>query len=481
MIKTLRARIALMAGALMTVAFVGLGLYLFFSLRFQLLRSLDDNLRLSAEQLLPMIEREDNRFVFARGDFSGQQLRQQEDAIRLLSPDGQIWAQQGSIAIPPSLSMLQSEQEQYATWLIPDIAPQAEDAQGNHQQNVGESVRVFTLPVRVQGQTVAFLQVARSLESIDEALQTLLILLLIGAPFIVGAAVSGGYWLAGRTLKPIDVIRQKAAEISAHDLSQRLSLDLPDDEVGRLAQTFDDMLARLEDAFQRQRRFVSDASHELRTPLAIIRGEVEVALEQPRSAEVYVNILESVHSEVERLNRLTNDLLLLARSDNAQSFVRRQRIDLSELITTLIATMENRLNEANMTVQLDLPPALWIDGDFDRLLQLFLNLIENAILYAPNSHLAIKASVQSGRPVVVVADNGPGIPKTHLSHIFERFYRVDTARSNQPGSGLGLAIALEIAHAHGGDLTVESAPNEGTAFTLWLSGMPQTGSTPQSM
>lgn len=480
MIRTLRARIALLAGGLMMVAFVVLGLYLFFSLRFQLLRSLDDNLRLSAEQLLPTIEREDNRFVFAQGDFSGQSLRQQEDVIRLLSPDGQIWAQQGSIAIPSSLSMLQSEQEQYATWLIPDIAPQAENAQGNHQQNAGESVRVFTLPVRVQGQTVAFLQVARSLESIDEALQTLLILLLIGAPFIVGAAVGGGYWLAGRTLKPIDVIRQKAAEISAHDLSQRLKLDLPDDEVGRLAQTFDDMLARLEDAFQRQRRFVSDASHELRTPLAIIRGEVEVALEQPRSAEAYVNILESVHSEVERLNRLTNDLLLLARSDNAQLFVRRQRIDLSELITTLIATLETRLHEAKMTVQLDLPPALWIDGDFDRLLQLFLNLIDNAILYAPGSRLAIGASVVEGAPVVVVADDGPGIPQEHLPHIFERFYRVDAARSNQPGNGLGLAIALEIARAHGGRLTVESEPNEGATFTLWLPGEPQAGSIPQS-
>lgn len=468
MTRTLRTRIALLAGGLMAVAFVVLGFYLFLSLRFQLLRSLDDSLRLNAEQLLPTIEMENNRFAFAQGDFASQSLRQREGSIRLLSPDGKVWAQQGSLVLPLPLVLQPDAQGEFVTLTIPDTAPQTENVQGNFQQNAGETVRVFTLPVRIQGQTVAFLQVARSLEPIDEALQTLLMLLLVGAPFLIGAAVGGGYWLAGRTLKPIDLIRQKAAEISAHDLSQRLHLDLPDDEAGRLAQTFDAMLTRLEDAFQRQRRFVADASHELRTPLAIIRGEVEVALEQPRSSAVYVSTLESVRVEVERLSRLTNDLLLLARSDNDQLFLRQERIDLRELITTLTATLDNRIQAANMTLQLELPTELWIDGDFDRLLQLFLNLIDNAIRYAPNTHLTVSASLQDGAVVAVVADDGPGIPQAHLPHIFERFYRVDAARSIHPGNGLGLAIASEIARAHGGDLTVQSAPGEGTRFTLRL-------------
>lgn len=473
MIKTLRAHIALLAGGLMAVAFIILGFYLFFSLRFQLLRSLDDSLRLSAEQLLPTIEKEDNHFVFAQSDFASQPLRQHEGSIRLLSPDGQIWAQQGSLEIPLLSALQQEAQGVFTILTIPDTAIQGEDAQGDFQRNAGESVRIFTLPVRIQGQTVAFLQVARSLEPIDEALWNLLILLLVGAPFFVGAAIGGGYWLAGRTLKPIDLIRQKAAEVSAHDLSQRLNLDLPDDEAGRLARTFDAMLIRLEDAFQRQRRFVADASHELRTPLAIIRGELEVALEQPRPREFYVNTLESIRGEVERLSRLTNDLLLLARSDTDQLRLRPDRIDLSELITTLMATMENRILAANLTLELDLPSELWIDGDLDRLLQLFLNLIDNAICYAPGSRLTISASVQGNTTVVVVADNGPGISPEYLPHIFERFFRVDAARSTQPGNGLGLAIASEIARAHGGKLTVQSVLGEGTQFMLHLPGISQ--------
>ncbi|GIV78039.1 MAG: hypothetical protein KatS3mg050_2433 [Litorilinea sp.] len=286
--------------------------------------------------------------------------------------------------------------------------------------------------------------------------------------------MAGGYWLAGRTLAPIEQLRQEAAAISAHTMGQRRRLGdhLPNDEVGRLARTFDDMLARLDAVFQQQRRFTADASHELRTPLSIIRGEIDVALERPRTPTMYVQVLTSIRAEAERMSRLVADLLWLSRSDNRQLSLQVEPLDLAELLEALVEQLAGAAETAGVHLKLAMSPPIPLCGDMDRLLQLFLNLLDNAITYAPGSTVTVRVHPEPHTVRVEVADTGPGIPAEHLPHLFERFYRVDPARSReQGGSGLGLAIAQEIAQAHGGHIQVSSILHAGTTFTVTLPRM----------
>ncbi|HRJ41271.1 MAG TPA: HAMP domain-containing sensor histidine kinase [Caldilineaceae bacterium] len=352
-----------------------------------------------------------------------------------------------------------------------DGQAEQQNGEGDGQHDSGGSYRLISVPVPLSGQTAAYLQVARSMEPIDEALNALLVLLLFSGPIVMLLALAGGYWLAGRTLAPIERLRQEAAAISASTVEQRESLSnhLPDDEVGRLARTFDDMLTRLATSFQRQRRFTADASHELRTPLSILRGEVDVALEKPRSPAIYVETLHSIQAEVERMSRLVSDLLVLSRRDNDQLVLQKASVDISELLRNLTAQVSEQNEAEGMSFTSDLPARLLLCADLDRLIQLFLNLLDNVMAHAPGSQVSITASGSGNWVHVQVADTGPGIPPEHLPHIFERFYRVDPARSRaRGGSGLGLAIAKEIALAHGGDIDVSSPAGGGTVFVVNL-------------
>jgi heavy metal sensor kinase len=248
-------------------------------------------------------------------------------------------------------------------------------------------------------------------------------------------------------------------------------LDLPPtpDEVGRLTRTFNELLDRLEASFQRQRRFTSDASHELRTPLAVIGGEIEVTLERPRSQSEYIETLRSVQGEAQRMNRLVRELLQLARADAGELRLELEDLDLAELLRDLVEQMQRHAQEAGVRLEANLPASLPIYGDRDRLFELFINLFENAFVYAPGSAVMVRARSDNEDIFVSVKDTGPGIPAEHLPHLFERFYRVDQARRRSSnGSGLGLAIAQEISRAHGGDISVQSEPGQGTTFTVRL-------------
>lgn len=468
--KTLRVRIALLAAGLMLGTMIVFGGFLYVSLRFELLRTVDSGLHLSADQLIATIENENGRLVFARGDVTGAQLSSEDDLVRLVTPDGAILDQRGQADIPVLPQTLVGDGGVF-TLIGGHATTSQQDGEGDSQHGSAGAYRIISVPVPLNGQTAAYLQIARSLEQTDAALGTLLALLFISTPVVVALAMVGGYWLAGRTLGPIERLRQEAAAISAHTMAQREALGrhLPDDEVGRLARTFDDMLARLAASFQRQRRFTADASHEMRTPLSIIRGEVDVALEHPRSPDFYVATLQSVQAEVERLSRLVADLLTLSRRDNDQLVLQLEPVDLSEMLDNLIAQFSESAAASTIQFNVNTPHTLVVCGDLDRLLQLFLNLLDNAVAHAPGSHVSITATEGEGMAQIMVADTGPGIPAEHLPHIFERFYRVDPARSRaRGGSGLGLAIAREIAVAHGGDIEVFSTPGAGTTFVVSL-------------
>lgn len=471
--STIRLRIALLMGGLFLLLLAGFSLFLYLSLSTQLYRALDNGLQSSAAHYQAMIEQEDGPLHFDQVDLHLFNASSQQDPVlRLLSPTGDLLDDQGMQQIPVTLAMLH---DGFSTIQSQGELPSAPPTTATDNPlrldavNKPKSFRLFSIPITVDGAVVAYLQVGRDLQPLQETLQRLRTLLLIAEPVLVLLAALAGYWLAQRALAPIEAIRAQAATISVHELNRRLAIELPDDEVGRLARTFDAMLARLEASFHRQHRFTADASHELRTPLAIIRGEVDVTLEQERTPVEYAATLRSIGGETERMTRLVNDLLLLARSDAAELQLDREALDLTDLLALLVEQMQSEATVAGVTLTTALPASLPVWGDRDRLLQLFINLLENALIYAPGSAVQINGQATPDDIVITVEDTGPGIAAEHLPYLFERFYRVDKARSRvSGGSGLGLAIVQDIVHAHDGNIEVYSQVGEGTTFRVRL-------------
>lgn len=368
---------------------------------------------------------------------------------------------------------------------LAEVVPEALGGERHSMQISGRDglMRVQTFPITKDGNVTGALQVGLSFEDVGDTMRALLKAMLVLAPGMLLLASGGGFFLANRALKPIDRITRAAQQISAENFNRRLDLRGPDDEVGRLARTFDAMIVRLQAAFEQQRRFVADASHELRSPLTAIIGQIDVAAERPREAESYRTTLLSVREQAQRLARLTNDLLFLARSETQPHTAPGEPIDLSQLLPAIIAQAEPLAQARAQTVIFEPRQPLVIHGNEDDLIRLFLNLLDNAIRYTPQGGtISIEAEPSDERALalasphgptrsirVKVRDSGPGIALEHLPHLFERFFRVDRGRSRaQGGTGLGLAIAQTIAQAHGGQLMVESTPGQGSTFTAIL-------------
>jgi len=328
-------------------------------------------------------------------------------------------------------------------------------------------VRVYTAPIVEDNQVVGAIQMAQNLNNVRQILNQLLTTLLIGGPLLVVWAGVGGYFLAARGLAPIDKITHMARRISAEDLSARLNLPPTDDESGRLASTFDSMLARLDEAFQRERRFTADASHELRTPLAAMQTILSSTLARRRTPARYEQVLADLGEETERLHTLVESLLRLTRSDATQPVV-KETVNLSILLTDVADSLRFLAEDKGLELTADISDNLTITGDSDALIRLFVNLLDNAIKYTEQGQITVVANPQpNGFVEVTIADTGVGIAAAHRPHIFDRFYRVDKSRTTS-GTGLGLAIALSIAQAHGGAIGVKSKIGKGTVFTVQL-------------
>jgi signal transduction histidine kinase len=283
----------------------------------------------------------------------------------------------------------------------------------------------------------------------------------------------------------VDRVTRAAQLIGAEDLSRRLDLDLPDDEMGRLARAFDAMIARLEAAFERQQRFTADASHEIRTPLGIMRSQLDVALARPRSPEEYVRVLEAVRLQVDRLSKLTERLLTLARADGSQTAA-LVPVDLQDIVAEAAASVAGRARALGIRLQVEIEDVPAAKGDPIWLGQLLLNLLDNALRHTPPDgrvtlSVAPALGGEDGRAngvAIRVEDTGEGIAPEHLPRLFERFYRAEPGRARASGgAGLGLAICDWVARLHAGRLTVTSTPGAGTCFTLWLPSSPVLPST----
>ena len=301
--------------------------------------------------------------------------------------------------------------------------------------------------------------------------------LVVGNLLTLFVAMTGGLWLADRAMRPVQSITHAARSISETDLNRRLNMKSKD-ELGELANTFDDMLARLQTAFERQRQFVADASHELRTPLTIVNLESSRALASKRTVPEYQRALGVIRSENEFMSHLVNDLLTLARMDSGQMAMQKDPLDLSEIALDALERLSGLAERKNIHLEAgDLPEAN-ILGDRQYLMQLISNLVENGIKYTgEGKYVRVETGMDGAFAWVRVADDGPGIPAEHLPHLFNRFYRVDKARSRsdeeeQGGSGLGLAIVDWIVRAHAGEVRVESALGQGTTFEVRFPAAP---------
>jgi heavy metal sensor kinase len=338
--------------------------------------------------------------------------------------------------------------------------------------------RVMSGGARIGGRPVV-MQVARSEASILEDQRQLLYILLLGAPIAVAGAGIGGYLLARRALAPVDRMAERARSINAERLNDRLPVDNPDDELGRLATVFNETLTRLESSFDRMRRFTADASHELRTPLTAIRSVGEVGLRGRRDEIAYREIIGSMLEEVDRLALLVDRLLTLSRADMGQAKLSIDVVDVPELAEEIAEQLGVLAEEKNQSIRVrfDMVPR-WI-GDRVVLRQALLNLVDNAIKYSPpGGEIEISVAQTPDGTVIEVSDTGPGIPSELQLRIFDRFYRVDKARSRENGgTGLGLAIAKWAVEVNGGRITLEPKQGIGSRFRITL---PQTATVPQT-
>ena len=305
--------------------------------------------------------------------------------------------------------------------------------------------------------------VARSLEPRRESLDRLLRELLVAVPLALVLASLGGYLLASAALRPVEAMRRRAAAVTA-DSPTRLPVPRSGDEVSRLAETLNEMLDRLHASLEHERRFVADASHELRTPLALLRTELDLALRRPRSRDELTAALRSAAVETERLTRLAEDLLLIARVDRGTLPLRREEVDVEDVLETVASRFARRAETVGASVVVA-PTDTRIDADPERIEQALANLVDNALAHGAHS-VVVSARRNDHAVELHVADDGDGFPEAFIARAFDRFSRADEART-RGGAGLGLSIVALIAAAHGGEAAVENRAEGGA--DVWIS------------
>jgi heavy metal sensor kinase len=325
-----------------------------------------------------------------------------------------------------------------------------------------EPARMLALPVQ-RGQSHLILVVGATRANKAETLLNLRNAFLVGGPLALILASLAGYWLAGAALRPIEEMRRRAAHISASSLDDRLPVPPGSDEVSRLGETLNEMLARIGDGLARERRFVADASHELRTPLALLKTELELALRRSRSTEELETAIRAAAQDTERLSRIADDLLLLARAEQGRVPLRREPVDVADVFETVAARFQSRaLTEGrDLSVKADDP--LVVSADRLLLEQALGNMVDNAFTHGAG-RITLEAMQRNGSTELHVLDEGTGFPGDFLQHAFERFSR--SSKTTAEGSGLGLAIVETIAGAHEWQARASNTPGGGT--DVWL-------------
>jgi heavy metal sensor kinase len=452
---TIRVRLTLWYVVLLAVSLVAFSAFLYVSLSRNLYAEIDRWLVAEAEQVSALVEVSSSGRLEVEG---GTRALAPGTLLMLYDRSGQrVYSSNGRFVLPGAREAVAQ-------------ATQGQQTLGTVRLEDGSALRVLTTPVLERGRQVGVLQLAQSQQNVEMALRQLVALVAIALPLTLLLAVAGGLFLAGRALDPIDRIIRTVEQIGAEDLSRRLGMHESRDEVGRLATTFDRMLDRLDRAFQRQRQFTADAAHELRTPLALLTTQADVALERSRKPDEYRAALGSMRADASRMSHLLNDLLTLARADAGQEKLVLEPLDVDALADGVVATMAPLARTRGVRLQRGAGKPALVEADQTRLTQLLINLVDNGLKHTPKGGVVTVSVDRSDREALLrVADTGVGIAAEHLPHLFERFYRVDSARSRPDGgAGLGLAISQWIVQAHRGKIEVESQPGRGTTFTVRL-------------
>ena len=389
--------------------------------------------------------------------------------VRELNRYAQVWNASGE-------SLLRT---QYITDDLPlDTTALGDAAAGRlvtvDQRFQGMPIRSLYYPLERMGPAHArhVLQVSAPLSGRDELLRQLGMLLASITVLVGAASFAGGWWLGGRMVRPVREITDQAEDMRAGTLGRRIAAEADTQEYERLVAVLNGMLARLEGSFESQRRFTADASHELRGPLTALRGEVEVALRRERDPAEYRRVLASSLQEVDRLTRLAEDLLTLARSDAGVMQPRIQAADLTARAAAVTDRLRPRAEAKGIDLDLEADAAVEALVDPGLIDQLLWNLVENAIKFTPpGGRVAVRVEGGAGQVALEVRDSGPGLPVADLDRVFERFYRADAARTpagDATGTGLGLSIVRAIAQVHGGEARAGNAPGGGALFRVTL-------------
>lgn len=458
MFDSVRTRLTLWYAGVLTVSLIAFAVLVYYAAASIFYARQDELLRSTAETVASAYvqELEEEQSVAKAKDVVLAQMVFPNRYVEVVDADGRVVAWSGNLA--------------GHQFTIP--APALSEARQRGSFVVLNGLRVAVVPLSLdRSKHLGFAIVAEPLSVIEEGLRRLRRDFLFGVPLILLLASLGGSFLARKSLLPIALMNQQTQRITAENLSAQLDVANSRDEVGQLAMTINALLARLDAAFEEQKRFIADASHELRTPLAVLRGETEVALQQDRATTEYQESLGLIKEEAERLSRIVENLFMLARQPvDAPSLV-REPVRLDELVADCSRAAQVLATQKGLRLKIDgTLPAMTVNGDDEMLKRTLLNLLDNAVKYTPaGGEIMIALGSKNGDALIVVSDTGIGISAEDQSRIFDRFYRVDKARSRAlGGAGLGLSIARWIVEGHGGSLSVESAPGRGSAFTVEL-------------
>lgn len=464
MTRSFRFKLALRA-TLWVVAGIGaLALATVFTLKTLLDREIDASiLNIASIQAGSLADGPDGEMHFHEWELTADEAASVQDLVQY----AQVWQVDG-------VSLLRS---QYMTSDLPTDAEALEEAGSGELlwtegEYLGTPVRTLYYPLERLGAAhqTHVLQVAAPLTRRNQMLRragwffALLVLMTAAGTF------AGAWWLAGSAVQPIHEVIDQAEEIGARSLDRRIQAYADTVEYRRLVEVLNTMLARLQGAFESQRRFTADASHELRSPLTAMRGEIEVALRRPRESEEYVAVLESTLEEAERLSTLSEDLLTLARSDSATLRPHLEDADVGDVVAGVVQRLGTRAGEASVEVKMSTAPATTARVDRGMMGQVVWNLLDNALKYSPPASVVEVAVGADGTDLVLaVTDSGPGLEGIEESSVFQRFSRGDSARTNAgdtTGTGLGLAIVRALVEAHGGTVVAEDRPDGGARFTV---------------
>ncbi|HEY0347932.1 MAG TPA: heavy metal sensor histidine kinase [Pyrinomonadaceae bacterium] len=456
MLNSVRTRLTLWYAGVLAVSLIAFALLVYYAAANVFYERQDESLRSTAETVasayIQELEEEEsiakaNEVVLAEMVFPNRYVEVTDAAGRVVAWSGNL---AGHVLTIPQQTVNDARTRSISFTVV------------NH-------LRVAVVPLTAK-KDLGYAAVAEPLSVIDEGLRRLRRYFFAGVPLILLLASVGGYVLARKSLSPISLMDQQTRRIKADSLSSRLDVANKRDELGGLATTINDLLVRLENSFKQQQRFVADASHELRTPLAVLRGETEVALAQPRSIDEYKASLNLIKDEAEQLSRIVEDLFLLARQPFDTPAIMRERVSLDKVVGECARAAQVLAARKNLKLTVNANNPLSLIGDDELLQRMILNLLDNAVKYTPaGGEVSLDLNAHNGDARITVRDTGIGIPEKDQPHVFDRFYRVDKARSRaMGGAGLGLSIAHWIAEAHGGTISVESQPGRGSAFTVEL-------------